>query len=51
MFGATGNPYRFVDRELPQLFIAVYDVIKSSAGSAHDYTERQELKKYFSDPA
>ncbi|KAI0240460.1 hypothetical protein LSAT2_008802 [Lamellibrachia satsuma] len=47
ILGNTRYPYAYFDQELPELFPEVYFIIRDTAGQSDDWTQRNELKKYF----
>jgi len=44
MLGKTCYPYKFFEREEPDLLPTIHAIIKTS-----DWTKREKLKEYFSD--
>ncbi|KAI0235862.1 Serine/threonine-protein kinase/endoribonuclease IRE2 [Lamellibrachia satsuma] len=47
ILGNTRYPYAYFDQELPMLFPTVYFIIRNTAGQPDDWTQRDELKKFF----
>ncbi|KAI0226069.1 hypothetical protein LSAT2_023225 [Lamellibrachia satsuma] len=47
ILGNTRYPYAYFDQELPKLFPTVYFIIRNTAGQPDDWTQRDELKKFF----